>query len=237
MQFSVKYLPTALFSLKDSNSTNSGAKALFLPSPYAIKMALLNQVITNGEDIEKNLSGTKSTNFSYIRDIKISFFIEFNSFFSINNSFVKILKKKEDKRSKKAKEKGDIFEPGLQQTVAFREYLFLSNPIEIKFEVTSENQKIYLQKYLHKINYFGKRGSFFQFLEYLDSPNIANVKQFNISDNPVGVLQEFDDFDEKTTFDNVSNFSSSNTKRIKKIFVLPLEKQSSSKSYTLFKSF
>jgi len=52
MQFSVKYMPTALFSLKDSNATNSGAKALFLPSPYAIKMAILNQAITVGGDLE-----------------------------------------------------------------------------------------------------------------------------------------------------------------------------------------
>jgi len=44
--FSVIYKPTALFSLKDSNATNSGAKSLFMPSPYSIKMAILNQAIT-----------------------------------------------------------------------------------------------------------------------------------------------------------------------------------------------
>ena len=55
MKFSVVYKPTALFSLRDSNSTNSGAKSLFLPSPYAVKMAFLSQAISlGGIDFENN---------------------------------------------------------------------------------------------------------------------------------------------------------------------------------------
>lgn len=86
LRFSVKYLPTALFSLKDSNSTNSGAKSLFLPSPYSIKMALLNQIITiegveifKPKEIEKIKSKKKRTEpqeseiFQAIRDANISF--------------------------------------------------------------------------------------------------------------------------------------------------------------------
>ena len=54
LKFSAVFQPTTLFSLKDSNSTNSGAKSLFLPSPYAIKMAILNQAITiGGVDFEE----------------------------------------------------------------------------------------------------------------------------------------------------------------------------------------
>ena len=36
------YIPTALFSLKDSQATNAAGKTLLVPSPYAIKMALLD---------------------------------------------------------------------------------------------------------------------------------------------------------------------------------------------------
>ncbi|MCC5919973.1 MAG: hypothetical protein LAT68_03665 [Cyclobacteriaceae bacterium] len=221
MRFSVKYMPTALFSLKDSNSTNSGAKALFLPSPYAIKMAILNQAITIGGDLVQ-LEGKKSLYFSYIRDAQISFFIEDNSYFSVSNSFVKILKP--------AREGG-----GFGQTVAFREYLYLSKPLEIIFETQKAEQKEYLQKYLHKINYFGKRGCFFQFLEYSATPNEANVKPFASEKNLFGILQEYDDFDEKALFENVSNFSSKTTKRKKEVLVLPLKNINSSKSFSLFK--
>jgi len=221
MIFSAKYLPTTLFSLKDSNSTNSGAKSLFLPSPYAIKMALLNQAITIGGDIEK-LKEKKSKEFRYIKDTKISFYLIEESNFCVNNSFVKILKP--------AREGG-----GFQQTVAFREYVFLSHPLEIIFEAKDEDTKIYLKQYLHKVNYFGKKGCFFQFVEYSDHPSDSNVKPFDIQNGITGILQEYDDFDEKTTFDNVNNFSSSNCKRKKEILVIPIKKIGSSKSFSHYR--
>lgn len=218
MKFSAIFIPTTLFSLKDSNSTNSAAKSLFLPSPYAIKMALLNQAITIGGDIER-LEEKRSKEFSYIRDANIAFHLIEKSNFCINNAFVKILKP--------AREGG-----GFQQTVSFREYVFLSHPLEIIFDVRDEDAKTYLKQYIHKINYFGKRGCFFQFTEYSDHPNEANVKSFNIQNRIAGLLQEYDDFDDKTTFDNVNNFSSYSTKRKKEILVIPIRKISSSKSFT-----
>lgn len=223
MQFSVKYLSTALFSLKDSNSTNSGAKALFLPSPYAVKMAILNQAITIGGELEK-LEKKKSKEFGFIRDAEVRYYIAKDSYFCVNNSFIKILKPNRN---------GD----GFAQTVAFREYLHLSNPLEIIFDVEKKEAKDYLMKYLHKINYFGKRGCFFQFREYSDIPSEANVRVFQAGLIASGVLQEYDDFDPSVTFENVSNYSSKNTKRKKQIMVMPLESISSSKGYTLYKSF
>ena len=222
MRFSVKYLPTTLFSLKASGSTNSGAKTLFLPSPYSIKMAILNQAITvGGELAELEKRGSKA--FSYVRDTQISFRIEENSFFSVNNSFVKILKP--------AREGG-----GFSQTVAFREYLYLSGPIEIIFDVAEEEQKQYLTKYLHKINYFGKRGCFFQFVEYSDNPSESNVNEFNPKNIAIGVLQEYDDFEKQSIFDNANNFSNSKAKRKKGIQVLPLNSINTSKAFTVYKS-
>jgi hypothetical protein len=60
MKFSALFRPTALFSLRDSNSTSSGAKSLLLPSPYSIKMALISQAISlGGEDFEKQPNNVK----------------------------------------------------------------------------------------------------------------------------------------------------------------------------------
>lgn len=224
MKFSVKYMPTALFSLKDSNSTNSGAKSLFLPSPYSIKMAILNQAITIGGDLKDFCQGKQSQLFPYIRDARISFFIVESSYFAVSNSFVKILKPAREG-------------VGFGQTVAFREYLYISKPLEMIFECNTKEQKDYLQKYLHNVNYFGKRGCFFQFLEYSDNPSEANVKPFQINSDLSGILQEYDEFDEKTTFENVSNYSSKSTIRNKVILALPLQNISASKSFTIYKSF
>lgn len=221
MIFSVIYAPVSLFSLKDSNATNSGAKSLFLPSPYSIKMAILNQAITIGGDLER-LSGERSKEFEWVRDSKIRFYLPPDSIFCVNNSFVKI--------QKPAREGG-----GFQQTVAFREYIFLSHSIEIIFDIEDVRAINYLKQYLHKINYFGKRGCFFQFVKYSDNPNEANVTIFDVQSGLSGILQEYDDFDESVTFDNVNNFSRKNTKRKKEILSLPLKSTGSSKSFSNYK--
>lgn len=223
MIFSAIFKPTTLFSLKDSNSTNKGAKSLLLPSPYSIKMAILNQAITIGGDFTK-LEIKKSKEFEFVRDVKISFYISKGTNFCISNSFIKI---------QEPVREGSGFKP----TISFREYVYISDKIEIVFEVASQEAKSYLQKYLYKINYFGKRGCFFQFIEYSDTPNEANVKIFNVQNGFAGILQEFDDFDEKATFDNVNNFSSTTNKRAKEIMVLPIKNVSSSKSFSHYKIF
>lgn len=221
MRFSAIFQPTTLFSLKESNSTNKGAKSLFLPSPYSIKMAILNQAITIGGDLSK-LEEKKSQEFGFIRDSKISFYIPDSNSFCVNNSFVKI---------QEPVREGSGFKP----TISFREYVFISDKIEIIFEVSAIEAKQYLSKYLYKINYFGKRGCFFQFLSFNDNPPEANVKPFDAKKGVMGVLQSYDDFDEKATFDSVNSYSNATVKRSKQILVLPLQIVGASKSFTLFK--
>ncbi|MFN4084202.1 MAG: hypothetical protein ACK4K9_11275 [Bacteroidia bacterium] len=248
VRFSVKYLPTALFSLKDSNATNSGAKSLFLPSPYSVKMALLNQIITiegvetfSQREVEitqgkkKKIELQEAEIFELIRDAKISFYLLQGSRFCVNNAFVKILKIKEDKSSKKDKEAGKIFEPGFQETIGFREYIQITHPFEIIFEISDASQAAFLKNYLHKINYFGKRGCFFQFLEYNDNPPQANVVPFDVTEGHAGILQKYDDFDESVTFEMVNNFSGKSTKRKDEILLLPLHLIKTSKSFTSYK--
>lgn len=219
-RFSAIYKPTSLFSLKTSNSTNSGAKSLFIPSPYSIKMAILNAAITLGkEDFE-----SKQNNFSILRDVQI--FYSLQGFFCVNNCFVKILKK--ERTENISEDKGNF----LKRTVSFREYLHITNNIEIIFETKELGDSDYLKKYLHKINYFGKRGCFFQFIKYSDTPNEPNVKIFDSKTIETGILQEYDDFHDKTTFDAVNNFSSAKVKRKKLIFILPLKNVGSSKSFS-----
>lgn len=218
LTFSAVFQPTSLFSLKDSSSTNSGAKSLFLPSPYAIRMAILNQAITlAGVDFETGKG--KNEWFKMVRDSEIGYFLEGN--YCVNNCFVKILK---PSRSR----------PGeVQETVSFREYIHINKPVEIIFTIKDERQKIFLQKYLHKINYFGKRGCFFQFVDYKDQASEPNVNIFEQGNYGIGILQEYDDFSDKFNFDNVNSYGGSGTvKRKKNILVLPLSRKSSSKSFT-----
>lgn len=234
MRFSVKYVPTSLFSLKESNSTNSAAKALFLPSPYTIKMAIINQAIINDGIGQFEISEAEQINtkkvrkkkdepvyFKYIRDAKISYHIKEGCYFSVNNSFVKILKPAREKE-------------GFQQTVAYREYIHITEPIEIIFDVQEIKAVKYLKSYLHKINYFGKRGCFFQFLEYSDMPSEPNVKPFSITEISSGILQQYDDFGGTVTFEHINNFTFKKTIREKELLVLPFKNIASSKAFTIY---
>lgn len=232
LKFSVVFQSTSLFSLKDSNSTNSGAKSLFLPSPYAIKMAILNQAITlDGIDFETGKE--KNEYFKMVRDANIDFCIQGS--FCMNNCFVKILRVKEDKRGKKQKEAGIKFTSGVQNTISFREYLHINEPIEIIFTVKTKDQKEFLKTYLHKINYFGKRGCFFQFIEYKKHTKEPNVKHLNHDLLSSGLIQEYDDFNENFTFEHVNNYGGKTSiKREKKILVLPMSREHSSKSFTKY---
>lgn len=218
MKFSVIYQPTNLFSLKDSNSTNSGAKSLLIPSPYAIKMAVLNQAITiDGESVFER---DKSNEFTFIKNAQISYRI--SGSFCVNNCFITIQSLRDGIYHGKP---------------SFREYVFLSDNIEIIFDVENKEAKQYLQKYLHRINYFGKRGCFFQFVGYKDNPSKPNVKEFDTSNLLSGILQEFDDISPDAQFKNVNNFNSANAKRDKKILVIPVKNQNSSKSYTHYRCY
>lgn len=216
MKFSVIYQPTNLFSLKDSNSTNSGAKSLLIPSPYSIKMALFNQAISiHGKE---NFEEKKSKEFDFIKNALIEYRVAGS--FCVNNCFVTIQSLRDGKYRGKP---------------SFREYIFLSDRIEIIFKVKNEEAKQYLKKYLHRINYFGKRGCFFQFVDYPEKPGEPNVKEFDASNFSYGILQEFDDISPKANFDNVDNFDSASAKRDKKILVIPVRNLNSSKSYTHYK--
>src|SRR5690606_39939290 len=59
------YHPVGTFSLRPSNTTSSGGKTLVCPTPYAVKMALLDRLIrTYGRDEALNA-------FESIRDLGV----------------------------------------------------------------------------------------------------------------------------------------------------------------------
>lgn len=216
MKFSVIYKPTNLFSLKDSNFTNSGSKSLFLPSPYSIKMALFNQAITiDGTEIFEQ---KQSVELGFIRDASISYHVEGS--FCVNNTFITIQSMRDGKFRGKP---------------SFREYIYLNGNIELIFEVENKDAKNFLKKYLHKINYFGKRGCFFQFTEYSDNPNKSNVNDFNVSNISAGIIQEYDDMSPKAQFENINNYSLNTAKRDKKLLIIPVSNISSSKSFSHYR--
>jgi len=226
MWLEISYQPTSLFSLKLSSSTSSAGKSLPCPSPYSVKMALLNAIITY-DSME-----TAKDYFDLIRDLKLFFLLPGS--FVVNNCMVRILKDN-DKVSKTLK----AIEP-FKSTVAFREYVYLDGEIKIAVNVAniSDKEVEFLKKWFVNINYFGKRGCFFQFSGIKKKERLSN-NYVTVLDKsfPPGIMFPMDDVDEKAEFKNMNNFDCrTRAKRNENIYVFPYKQIEANKTYTFFKN-
>lgn len=141
------YEPTTLFSLKASEATNAAGKSLLSPSPYAVKMALLNAICTY-DSVE-----TAKSHFNLIRDLEMQFALP--EHVAVTNCFIRIM---QESRSETRKENPNIM---FKSTVVFREYVYFSGIVKIAAkpsEETTQEQQDFLSRYFASINYFGKRG-------------------------------------------------------------------------------
>lgn len=224
MWLEIEYYPASLFSLRTSQSTSSGAKSLFLPSPYSVKMALLNAIVTfdSLDTIEKN--------FKLIKDLNIAY--KLPKKFVVNNCMIRILKDN-DKVSKEKKKIAPF-----KSTVAFREYIYMHGTLTIAVEITnlSDSDVAFLKKWFLHINYFGKKGCFFQFQKFSESEDIEKKEFSFVFDGKLepGILFKIDDIHPKATFDNVNIYSSKKALRASKIYGIPFEKVYSSKKYHFY---
>lgn len=227
MWLEIIYKPTSLFSLKLSASTNSAGKSLPCPSPYSVKMALLNAII-----IYDSLEAAQE-NFNLIRDLELHFCLP--ETFVINNCMIRILKDN-DKVSKASK----AINP-FKSTVAFREYVYLSDKIHIAFDISNISGKEvqFLQKWFAQINYFGKKGCFFQFSGF-DKNEILSNNYVKILDKsfPPGIMFPMDDVDKKAEFKNMDNYDfKTKAKSTEKIYIFPYKQIEANKNYTFFKKY
>ena len=225
MWLEISYQPTSLFSLKLSSSTNSAGKSLPCPSPYSVKMALLNTIITY-DSIE-----TAYEYFDLIRDLELSFLLPES--FIVNNCMVRILKDN-DKVPKKSK----AIEP-FKSTVAFREYVYLDGEIKIAVNITDilDDEVKFLRKWFVNINYFGKRGCFFQFYG-IEKKEILPDKYVKVLDKsfPPGIMFPMDDVDEKAEFKNMNNFDfKTKAKRNESIYIFPYKQIETNKTYAFLR--
>ena len=220
MWLQVTYRPTTLFSLKKSNATSSGAKTLLTPSPYAVKMALLNAIITY------NSVKLAVDNFELIKELNMQFNVPDN--IVVNNCFLKVLKEPHDKHPN----------INFQSTVGFREYVYFAGDIKIAVMIRDNRVRNFLEQWFPLINYFGKKGCFFQFVKFAETSALGNeysvILREDFANLVPGLIVEMDDFDKKATFDNVNTFSPQPTKRKKRYYILPVKMKQANKNFTLY---
>src|SRR5437763_41387 len=154
-----RYLPAALFSLKPAAATSSGGKTLLVPTPFAIKMALLDAAIRT-----MGIAGGESL-FPHLRDLSIWF--EAPTDLVVIKGFSKIQRPIRDKGDEeKTREAKEIGHWPMQPTIAYREYCYYGGSFQLAFTL-ADGMPLAQQLYqlLLSINYLGKRGGFVQIME------------------------------------------------------------------------
>ena len=186
-----EYLPTTLFSLRMSNATNAAAKTLLLPSPYCIKMALLNALFQRD-----GIQATEAR-FEGIKNLTIR--VAPPEAAVVNGCFVKIQK---------------LGDHGFGPAFALREYVAYHGTLRIALglEGVPAEDKAALSHLLIHINQLGKRGGFVQIL----APPTLHDSELDVSfamplgegDFKVGtLLQPLDDMQPEATLPQINPFS------------------------------
>ena len=145
------FQPTSFFSLRPANATTSGGKTLLTPTPFSLKMALL--------DVAIRLYGKEQglAWFPALRDLAVA--VRLPQHLSVVNTFVKIMRP--HKNGPK-----DVYGTGLLaplgNTIAYKEYVHYPTPIDFAFasppnSSADDPKPMPLAKLLTQIHYLGKR--------------------------------------------------------------------------------
>jgi hypothetical protein len=225
MWLAVDYEMVSAFSLRPSNTTSNGGKSLLSPTPYAIKMALLDRAIRqSGLDFGQAL-------FPLIRDLNI--WLHLPRAVAVNRTFQKVLRSWDRK-------------DGWTSTISQREYCFHAGNLGLLLSSPAgEGDSPPLDDLiplLMSINYFGRRGSFAQYLEakiYIDFPNGAwlDLCQSPEGALSLGFLQRMDDMRPDASFEDVSNFTAKGNKdggRIYRNIVFPYRMKHHGFNHTVY---
>lgn len=195
----VSYQPVSLFSLKASLATGSGAKSLLVPTPFAIRTALLDVCIRT-EGLEAGRAA-----FPWIKALRIA--IRPPQRAVVTHLFTKVLKPTRQEATDDA-----AVARAFDRTIAFREYVHHDGLLGLAFEPPNRDVLDRLARLVGGINYLGKRGSLVQWVppttetEALPSEFLRiGGEEFDLP--PSGVVQQVDDWGPSLTFEKLNIFS------------------------------
>lgn len=240
-----EYRPAALFSLKIGVATSTGAKTLFLPTPFAIRTAFLDAAIrTRG-------IGAGAEIFDALKSLRLA--ARPPERIVVTNLFAKVLKPKRSDTKKDEEDDEDASAGAMQRSIAFREYAHLDGTLALAFEGEADALSI-VETLAPQVNYFGKRGSFFQLaslphrVEVLPNDFTRLDEGLTFEDGkvmygsstafPLGVIQLMDDWGEALTFDKVNVFADTKITipkdRVRRSVIFPYRLARSSRGFSFY---
>lgn len=231
-----EYEPASLLSLKLSTATSTGGKSLLLPTPFAIKMALLDVAIR----IEGLAAGEQL--WPAIRDGQVA--IDGPAWIIANNTFTKILKPPKEKPAPDP-------ETGLLgvmiRTIAFREYVQWQGRFRLAFAPGGVNESADTASWARRltlVNYLGKRGGVIQATGNVGVESELDANFVRLNDDAdgfplAGTPQLLDDCTGAASFQQVNIYSEEKLRvgkeRILRQVVIPYRLERASRGYSVYK--
>ncbi|WP_322510412.1 hypothetical protein [Chloroflexus sp.] len=220
-----------LFSLRPSFTTSSGGATLLAPTPFAIKMAVLDALCRTQS------LGVAQTHWPTIRQLEVG--LRPAAHAVVSHVFQRVLR---PSRSE-AKPDDPKFEGFFQRTIGYREYVHFAGSFGIALGWEGQQRHDWLRDALINITYLGKRGGFVQLLsapeyrEFLPPEFVSLTKP--ATNFPIdGTLQMLDDCGDKLSFDKVNVYDQkaklAEADRPMRRVVLPYRLKRSSKSFSWY---
>ncbi|WP_027461204.1 hypothetical protein [Deinococcus murrayi] len=233
------YEPTALFSLKDSQATSAAGKSLLVPSPYAVKTALID-VAVNWQGVSFAQEVFRWLHALPVRSSPPEWACVTNAFIKVQRPWEAPKNKGTDKEVARAKAVREGKAPW-QPTIAFREYIQFRGELRLAFQVSrlGEEEKQTLTGLLLRLNMLGKRGGFIQWLDVEERPELDAAFVTHTGDPRTtlsgAVMHYLDDYGSKMTWDKLSTFTTDKPDRAVVSALVPYRLVRSSKRSTLYR--
>ncbi len=193
-----RFLPCSLFALKVSTATSSVGRTLLVPTPYAIKIALVEAAFTAGlprDECDGLLRGLSQVQVRIAPPTRAV----------VSHTFLKI---------RQEPKKPDPEHPYIS-SVAYREFVFHQGEWRWAFALGDQPSSLQQQiaQLLPYVRYVGKRGSFVQFLgtEWIDAIDTTYTQPVDggaIHMPPRAHVVPLDDLGPEADLDTLSPYSS-----------------------------
>jgi len=202
-----RYASISLFSLKNSRATSTAGKTLLTPTPYAVKMAVLDAALRHG------LIHSPGDLVRWLAAASVRIGVPQHA--CVTGTIQSV---RQETRDVERKRKPNS--PPYRGTIAFREVVHLQGALGLAFDLKTCPPELVplLLEAAPAINYFGKRGSFFQYLSgarqrALDPSFTQPVAAIDSAASAEGQRTMLDEFGAGATFDALNSFAATEARR------------------------
>jgi hypothetical protein len=198
--FVFRYQPVTLFALKMSRATSAAGKTLLVPTPYAVKLAIVDAALRHGLTNEPE---------NLIRSLtKAEVRIGVPQHACVTGTIQRI---RQETRGTDRKANPEL--PPYRSNIAMREVVHFQGAMRIA--INAPDLAPLLLATAPAINYFGKRGSFFQYTGHDRQTQLDSMFTQPVEGGgwPWGHAATLDDFGPNATFEALNSFSSAKIER------------------------